>query len=224
MKLARFNLVGDRFGRLTVIEKVATDRPGRWWRCLCDCGNIVERSTSKLRDSRIGDNSCGCARRDSIRKAHEAAVKATTKWRGPHKRQLKWMLGNMKKRCLNPRNSHYRYYGARGIRIHQPWLDDSSCFYQWGIESGYERRLSIDRIDPNGNYEPDNCRFVPLAKQAANTRRNRFLTWNGCRMHISGWAKALGVRQQALQHRVDRHWPITRIFTQAFRRRQPCTN
>jgi hypothetical protein len=123
----------------------------------------------------------------------------------------------MKRRCLDPGNSHYKYYGGRGIRIHEPWLNESSVFFDWAISSGYRPGLSIDRVDVNGNYEPSNCRFVPLAVQASNTRRNRFLTHHGKRMTVANWARAMGVRQQALQHRIARKWSEDRIFNQPFR-------
>jgi hypothetical protein len=123
----------------------------------------------------------------------------------------------MKRRCYNPRNSHFRYYGGRGITIHDTWLSNPAAFYDWAIDSGYSPGLSIERIDNDGNYEPGNCKFILPAEQSSNTRRNRFLTHCGKRMTISNWARAMCVKQQALQHRVNRNWSEDRIFNQPFR-------
>jgi len=175
------------------------------------------RSTSQLRDKGRNVKSCGCAVTESIRRAAEAAWLVTTKWKGPHKARLKQLFCNMKRRCNDSRNSHFCYYGERGIRIHEAWLRDPAEFYDWAIANGYRPGLSIERIDNNGNYEPANCKFIPFAQQASNTRRNRFLIHGGRRMTVANWARAMGVRQQALQHRIDRNWSNDRIFNQPFR-------
>jgi hypothetical protein len=191
---------------------------GHFWLCRCDCGGITTMSTSSLRDRSRHNQSCGCAKRDSIRKAAVAAWAVTTKWSGPHKQRLKWIFGGMRRRCYVKHDKRYADWGGRGIRICDEWLRDRASFYNWALATGYVPGLSIDRIDPNGNYCPENCRFIPLSEQAGNTRKNVYLTWNGKKMTLSAWARQLRVRQQALQHRVDRGWTLDRIFTQPFRR------
>jgi|UPI0004BB07BF hypothetical protein len=217
MKATPSELLGTKISRLTVVAPAFCGKPGRWWLCHCDCGGVAVRSTSQLRDKSRKVKSCGCAVAESIRRAAEAAWQVTTKWRGPHKQKLKWLFGNMKRRCYNPRNSHFRYYGGRGITIHDTWLSNPAAFYDWAIDSGYSPGLSIERIDNDGNYEPGNCKFILPAEQSSNTRRNRFLTHCGKRMTISNWARAMCVKQQALQHRVNRNWSEDRIFNQPFR-------
>lgn len=209
--------MGTKVSRLTVVAPAFCEKPGRWWLCHCDCGGVTVRSTSQLRDKSRKVKSCGCAVTESIRRASKAAWQVTTKWRGPHKQRLKWLFGNMKRRCYDPRNSHFSYYGGRGIKIHEVWLGNPSEFYDWAIANGYQPGLSIERIDNNGNYEPSNCRFILLAEQASNTSRSRFLCHDGKRMTVSNWARFMGVSQRALQHRVDRKWSDARIFNQPFR-------
>jgi hypothetical protein len=210
------SFIGLKFGRLTVISEESKLCAGRWWLCHCDCGKEIITSTSRLNSSSA--TSCGCARADSIKKAAQAAWQVTTKWSGPHKQKLKWLLNNMKRRCYDKNNKRYADWGGRGITICSEWLKDSSSFFNWCISNGYAPGLWIDRIDNDGNYEPDNCRFVEPALQAINTRKNTFLEHDGLRLTISQWARKLNVRPQAIQHRIARNWETSRIFKQPFRR------
>lgn len=214
------DLIGQQFGRLTVSSRAFPNRPGRWWNCDCECGGHSVRSTSQLRDRPDRVKSCGCARAESIQRATKAAKIANTKWCGPYRQQLRVLLGNMKRRCFNPKDTHFHLYGGRGIKICQTWLSDSASFFDWAVQNGYEPGLSIDRINVNGDYCPENCRFIPMGEQASNTRRNRFLTYHGITRTVAQWARSLGVNGKALQHRVDRGWDVERIFTQPFRGRR----
>lgn len=188
---------------------------GRYWLCLCSCGGQYSRRTGHLRT--YGEHSCGCAQKDSIAKASAAGWKATTKFSHPHKLKLKIMMGNMMKRCYTPTTRRYERYGGRGITICDQWLHNHTSFYEWAADQGFKPGLSIERIDVDGNYCPENCRFIPMHRQAANTSRNRFITWQGETLTVSDWARRLGVDPRTLQHRVDRGWSIERIFTQPFR-------
>jgi hypothetical protein len=122
----------------------------------------------------------------------------------------------MIKRCYRPHAKRYERYGGRGIKICNEWLKDHASFYRWAIANGYQSGMSIERIDNDGDYCPENCCFVFMSQQAGNTSRNRFLTWNGERKTVSDWARKLGVRPQALQARVDRGWTLHRMFSQPF--------
>lgn len=210
-------ILGHKFGRLTVIGAAFSERPGRWWACACEFGGTAIRSTSQLRDPSHPVKSCGCARHEAILRASKAAHRATTKWSGPHKLQLKRLFHNMKSRCLNPKNSHYRYYGGRGIRICDEWLADRTVFYRWAVAAGFRPGLSIERDDTNGDYCPTNCRFIPLSEQPRNTRRNVYLTHRGKTRTMAEWARELGVRPQAIQRRVSNGWPTERVITQPFK-------
>lgn len=213
------DLTGQRFGRLIVIgEKQSIPRVGRHWRCKCDCGNECVRSTSKLRDKAHINKSCGCARRDSIARASAAAWKVTTKFSHPLKHKLKWMISNMIRRCHVPGSRRYERYGARGISVCDEWRYNRTAFFEWAVANGVREDLSIERIDLDGNYCPENCRFATAIEQQNNTSRNRFLAWDGKIKTLAQWARELGVRPQAMQHRVARSWNIERIFTQPFRR------
>jgi len=211
------DLTGKKFGRLTVIGRVEGIRPPHW-HCKCDCGGARNIKTGALQDKSRKNHSCGCAKIESIAKASVAAKERNTKFDHPHKNHLKWTFRNMVNRCHKPGTRRYERYGARGISVCDEWRFNPTAFYNWAVESGYEYGLWIERKDVNGNYCPENCTWKTPKEQANNTSRNRFIEWNGKRLTVSQWADVLGVNQKALQHRVDRNWPIERIFTQPFRR------
>jgi hypothetical protein len=155
---------------------------------------------------------------DSIRKASEAASAVTTKFRHPLKSKIKNLYRNMVKRCTDPDDRRWKDYGGRGITVCDEWLRNRYSFYDWCVANGIRKDLQIDRKDNDGPYSPDNCQFSTLLEQANNTRKNRYLGWDGQIMTVSQWARKLGIRSRAIQHRVDRGWTTDRIFTQPYRR------
>jgi hypothetical protein len=157
-------------------------------------------------------------RQQSITLAAEAAWKVTTKFSHPLKRKLKDLWRNMMKRCNDPFDRRWADYGGRGIKVCREWSTDRYKFYAWCLENGCAKHLQIDRKDNDGPYSPENCKFSTRVEQSNNTRKSRFLEWNGKRLTVAQWARELGVRQMSLQHRVDRRWPIDRIFTQPYRK------
>jgi hypothetical protein len=118
----------------------------------------------------------------------------------------------MLRRCENPSCKDYRAYGARGISVCTAWRDPQA-FVIWCVSSGYEEGLTIERKDVNGNYEPDNCTWVPNPLQGTNTRRVRLYSFGGYTMCVSEWARHLGVHVQTLLGRLRRGWPHDEVFT-----------
>lgn len=111
----------------------------------------------------------------------------------------------MKDRCKNPSNKKYAIYGGRGIKVCDEWLGENGFinFYNWSMKNGYADGLSIDRIDPNGNYEPSNCRWTDYKTQSNNTSRNRYITYNGKTQTMAQWADELGISYQTLNSRIN---------------------
>lgn len=162
------NLMGQKFGRLTVIEPTEKRKGGIVWKCVCDCGNKREVSAGILRSGRA--ISCGCWRRKRTVKHGCSRLGFVT----PEYRT--WY--SMKRRCLNSNNKFYKYYGGRGIIVCDRWLNSFENF----LEDMGERpnpELSIDRINNDGNYEPNNCRWATQKEQMAHIRRLKwFIAFN----------------------------------------------
>ena len=191
------DLKGKRFGRYTVIDfdSFKYFKNGSriaYWLCRCDCG--TERSVCSSGLTSGKSNSCGCL-------SKEVASKTHSKYDGGSNNPLyrKWV--KMKDRCYNPKNKSYIHYGARGIKICEDWLHSYDSFMKWALNNGYNKSLSIDRIDNNGNYEPNNCRWVDKKTQAKNKRTNKTVNYNGKDYVISELCEKFGVNYKKFHSR-----------------------
>jgi hypothetical protein len=134
-----------------------------YWLCKCDCGNEKIVSRHLLRSGDI--QSCGCLRKEIIKK------KMTTHNQKFTRLYAIWC--GMKQRCYNPHRKEYRLYGGRGIKMDDSWASDFKTFYKWAMANGYNDTLSIERIDVNGNYCPENCKWITLIEQADNKQNSK---------------------------------------------------
>ena len=133
---------------------------------------------------------------------------------------LQQKLCDMKRRCYNPEEKFYKDYGGRGIKICDEWMDKKeghSNFQKWAVENGWEEGRSIDRIDVNGNYEPNNCRWATPEEQANNRRNNNYVTINGVTKTTSEWARQIGISQNAFTGRINSGWTGEELLKPKFK-------
>ena len=211
----REDLTDQVIDRLTVlgrapdyIDPSGKARP-RWW-CQCSCGSDpIAVQQSKLKDKKHGQKSCGCIGREKTAERNRqnaqhgmSHTRLYKIWKGRHTR------------CYNKNDEHYPDYGERGITICDEWIDDYNTFYQWAIKTGYNDTLTIDRINVNGNYESDNCRWITVQQQQNNRRNNVILTYNGESHTIKEWADILGIEKHSkLYWRYHQGWSVEDILT-----------
>ncbi len=195
------DLTGRKFGKLTVLRKaepelIGHNRNQTYWVCQCDCGNSdsILVTTGHLTTGHT--KSCGCLKK-LFSKEH-----FTTHGMTGTRIYTTWI--HMKQRCTNPKDKEYHRYGGRGIMVCDDWLrpDGFESFYKWAMENGYQDHLTIDRIDNNGNYTPENCRWATKKQQMNNVDYNVRLTYNNVTHTIAEWAEILGLKQDTIQARI----------------------
>lgn len=183
---------GERFGRLTVTSLAGRENSKIYWTCKCDCGNIVTEYAGDLVSGDI--KSCGCWKSD---------LTTTRNWRhGISDVRLYSVWGSMKDRCLNPNCLGYSYYGGRGIEVCDKWRDDFKAFYDWAMDNGYQEGLTIDRIDNDGNYCPENCRWVTALENSHNSRACKNVTYNGETKCCREWDRTMGLYRGTVSRRL----------------------
>lgn len=180
------DLTGQRFGRLIALKHL---NPNKWgsilWECKCDCGKTHTVSSGHLVQGK--SKSCGCYCSDVRRKMLEKHGITTG---GKPRTFIIW--NGMKGRCLYPKSTSYKSYGGRGISICQEWLNFEN-FHNWAISNGYADDLTIDRIDNDGNYEPNNCRWIRSLENKKRQRKMRFITINQITKNVTSWCKELKI-------------------------------
>lgn len=221
-KMAAINLTGQRFGRATVVERVASNR--HWhtrWRMRCDCGTEFLADTSNLRRGRT--QSCGCHRLGRPHERHGHAA-GNGQPRSQHRGSPEYRVWrNMRDRCLNPNDTAYPEYGGRGIRICERWSSFQAFLADMGPRPSL--RHSIEREDVHGNYEPGNCRWAIQKEQMRNTRRSRYVTYRGKIMTVSEAVERSGTPYGRAMYRLQHGWTGDAVFEHRplkGKERRPC--
>lgn len=208
------DLTGRKFGQLTVVSRAKdsispSGRKRVMWSCTCTCGN----NTTVSSDALLGGNqvSCGC-----YRKKHTSEM--FTK-HGKTDSRLYGVWSAMKARCYNKNLYEYRFYGARGIYVCDEWRDDFSAFEKWMLDNGYDEhaprgQCTIDRIDCDGNYTPENCRIITQQEQVNNLRSNHLIEYNGEIHTLAEWGRITGISSFKINNRITRlGWTAERALT-----------
>ncbi len=192
----RSMLLGQRFGRLlvTLLDERRAINGERYWKCICQCGNICLVTTSNLRRGNV--RSCACLQREAN----------TTHGRSHSAEYKTWEA--MRRRCMKPKDKNFHSYGGRGITVCERWQKFEHFFTDMGEKP--TPKHSIDRIDNEGPYSPDNCRWATQQEQCQNRRGNLYLTYEDRRQTITEWARESGLKIGTLFWRIHRGWSIER--------------
>lgn len=198
MKARYKDLTGQKFGRLTVIGLKESHTRKKYWICQCECGNIKTVRSDSLQSGAI--RSCGCLKKEQDKKnltKHYSHMQSGTRiyniWQG------------MKSRCYNIHDPRYHRYGGRGIIICEQWLNDFNSFYDWSMHNGYSDILTIDRIDNEKGYDPDNCRWVDLKTQSRNRDSNIKITIGNATKTLMEWCEIFELDYKAIHARYTRN-------------------
>ena len=188
------DFTNKRFGHWTALYEIRRGT-NRMMYCRCDCG--TEKFVTKA-NLRSGDSkSCGCELANY--------VSAARKQHGMSKTDIYHVFCGMKRRCNNKNETEYKNYGGRGIRVCEEWQNNFVKFYEWAIRTGYKKGLQIDRIDVNGNYSPDNCRWVTPRENSLNRRNTVYFTIDGEKKLLIDFAKENNILPQTVYAWYERH-------------------
>lgn len=190
MRISAKESVGHKFGRALVLSVYRINGRTKA-HCMCDCGKEFDSRVENLRSGET--KSCGCLNKelsDQRRYKH-----------GYFEHPIYSVWEHVKGRCYNTNNSNYYLYGARGIRVCDEWKDNPQSFIEWSLKNGYKKGLQLDRINNDGNYEPENCRYTTPRINTNNRRNTIFITYNNKTLPLSEWAELLNISASTLRNR-----------------------
>lgn len=198
MKLTAIDLLGKKFSKLMVLERAENIGSQATWKCQCECGNIVRVRSADLRSGHT--KSCGCLIIEKKLTHGHWGTRIYKTW------------DNIISRCCRLSCREYSRYGGRGIKVYKEWLDFQN-FYDWAMANGYSDKLTIDRIDNDGDYCPENCRWVSFKEQQNNRSDNVYLTHNGITLTQKQWSEKTGLPESAIYGRRKRGWDVDKMLT-----------
>lgn len=209
-------MTGYKIGHITVIRREGSKNGQSTWLCKCSCGKTFVQYGGALRNGKV--ISCGHIYADKTERqkiAHNSIAKTK---HGDCSSRLYFVWLDMRRRCDSPNDISYKNYGARGIKVCDEWSSDYVAFKEWAINAGYNPNAkrgecTLDRIDPNGDYSPDNCRWVSMNVQSNNRRNSYTITWNGETHTSKEWESITGIPRGTIYTRYKSGWPIDKIFS-----------
>lgn len=202
------NLIGKRFGRLSVISESENKNGRTAWLCKCDCGNYKVICSKVLINGQT--KSCGCISREKVKARN-------TKHGKRHTRLYRiWLC--MKNRCSNDKDKYWKSYGGKGVNVCESWKNNFMNFYEWSINNGYSDDLTLDRINVNGMYCPDNCRWSTSKEQQNNKSNNHYITYNGETKTMMQWSEELNIKYSTLRARINTYkWSVEKALSKPVR-------
>lgn len=209
------DLTNQKFGRLTAVSKYPTIIGKQTkWLCRCKCGNEKIIETRALRSG--ATVSCGCYNREINLKKNTKHGYAKRGKIGPEYKA--WT--KIRQRCINPNDPYWKDYGKRGIKVCKRWLNSFENFYS-DMGERPSKKHSIDRIDNDGDYTPENCRWATIKEQSNNTRRNIYITIDGVTKTLTQWCRVYGVNPVTANWRIKNGWPSEKAVKEPGNRNRP---
>jgi len=207
MKKNRSDLIGKKFGRLTVVRfHRVNEKYETFWECKCICGKlIITRRCSLVQGN---SKSCGCLNNELVKKR---ALEKSLKGRVKEERLYSIWCG-MKQRCYGENSTEFNRYGKRGIRICDEWINDYKSFRKWSIANKYSDKFSIERIDNDGDYKPKNCKWATPKQQANNRSNSLFLEYKDKKQTLAQWSEELNIPYACLYRRLRGGWSVEKTF------------
>lgn len=198
--------VGQKYNHLTIIEKSERNTNKKsYWICKCECGNIsTVQSYDLTRNKTISCNDCGNKRIGEKNKKHDS-----------YKIRLYRTWSNMKTRCNNSNYEMYKSYGGKGIKVCEEW-NEFIVFKDWALNNGYKENLTLDRINNDKSYCPENCRWATMKVQQNNRTNNNMITFKGETLTMKQWSEKLGILYTTIQRRMKKKWPIEKVLSKKY--------
>lgn len=191
------SLIGTKRNKLTILSHFKKGKNKcNYFRCLCECGRVAEIRANHL----FNDNQETCGRFHKKYENSKVGEALYSAWSG------------MMHRCYDTNHHKYSSYGARGIKICNEWQNNYDVFYNWAINNGYKLGLWLERINNNGNYCPENCRWATRKEQMRNTRRTKYIHYQGEMLCLAEWCENLNLCYSTIINRLNRGWSIERAF------------
>jgi len=196
------DLTSKKYNRLLVLQRYEKEGKKVYWLCKCDCGNEFIARGDNLKNGEI--QSCGCLHRDVMRNIKTSHNQSRTK--------LHYVWNTILQRCENPNDKKAKDYLGRGITVCPEWHDYIK-FAQWAKDNGYKEGLSIERINNDKGYSPENCKWATAIEQANNMRSNRRIEYNGETKTLAQWARLYNINYFTLRNRLERGWSFEHAIT-----------
>lgn len=194
---------GYRQGSWVILGEIPGRSPigCRFVAAQCDCGRVVARTRTTFTS---GSKSCGCQRQSRLRHGYTRVGKVQPEWQA-------W--NHMIQRCTNPNDKHWKDYGARGVSVCQEWASSFESFIS-DMGDRPTSQHSLDRIDSNGNYCKENCRWADKFTQAQNRRGVLWIEYCGRRLCSAAWSRLTGIKRTTIQSRYHKGWSLDRVFAE----------
>ena len=184
-----------------------------YWHCRCECKNECDVLGTLLNSEKV--KSCGCLQKEILTLNNKSRVV-----HGKRYTRIYRIWENMKNRCCNENHIEFYNYGGRGIKVCNEWATNFQSFYNWAITSGYSDNLTIDRIDNDKDYCPNNCRWATMKQQVRNRSNTLKVNYNGIEKPLAEWCEKLDMNYDTVRHRISRYkWSVDKALSTATRRR-----